>query len=46
MSIGELHDEIRLATSIVECLKDSDSSVRAAAINGLTSLAAHGNVTI
>ena len=39
----ELREEIRIAIpGIVECLKDSEWSVRRAAINGLSSVAAYG----
>lgn len=39
---AKFHEEIRMAIpSIVECLKDSDSYVRRAALEGLPSLAAH-----
>ena len=42
MIVAEFREGIRMATpGIVECLKDSDSLVRQAAIEGLSSLAVH-----
>jgi len=43
MIVVELQEEIRtVIPGIVGCLKDSDSSVRNAAIDGLSIIAAHG----
>src|SRR5438270_10151350 len=42
-NVAEFRKEIRMCIpTIVECLKDSESSVRSAIIDGLTSLAGHG----
>ena len=43
MSSVEFHEEIQtVIPSIVKCLEDSQSDVRQAALNGLSSLAIHG----
>ena len=41
--VGELREAIRMTIpGIVDCVKDSDSYVRNAAITGLSALAVHG----